>query len=66
MLPDDPEGVVDDLLGELVPGREPHEKARQPPVIKQVELLHRGAVAAGDPDQQGAFALLARATACGS
>src|SRR6185312_11124721 len=48
VLPDDPERIVDDLLGKLVAGGEPHEKPCEPPVIEEVELLHRGAVAGGD------------------
>src|SRR6185312_12758550 len=66
VLPDDPESVIDDLLRELVPRRQPHEKPRQPAVIEEIELLHRGAVAGGDAVEERTFALLVRAAVAGS
>src|SRR6185437_16682169 len=66
MLPDDPESVVDDLLCELVPRGEAHEEPGKPPVIEEVELLHRGAVVPRDSREQGAFALLGGAAGLGS
>src|SRR5580658_9682638 len=60
VLPDDHEGVVDDLLDILVAGGEPGQEPGKTPVIAEIKLLERATVARRDGGQQRAVLFLER------
>src|SRR5207302_5460454 len=53
LAPHHPEGVVDDLLGQVVAVREACEEARHPAVIEMIELLECPAIALRDACDEG-------------
>src|SRR5271167_3321787 len=60
-LPNDHEGIVDDLFDIFISLGKTRQKARQTPMVAKIQLLQGASIPCRDGGQQGAIALFGRA-----